>query len=231
MIKKFFRKIKNKIKEKTGASMSIVIVAMSMLIILGTTFSTIAVNTYQNSYGSMCRKQALLTSKSVLDGIVSAFKSDKEIRTKIGAALGAELNNVGPNHILDVSAKIPITGLNTNLIDMDGDNPKCYLYASYYDDSKAKLKLTVESYYKGFKDSISAVLVSTNMASVELYKIMSNTLYFTSPIVDISYYADDSDRRTENGVEKFNDYAIVGDIYVAITYIFLFVFPIPTLST
>ena len=45
-------------KRKRGASLVMVLISMTILTIMGTLFTTIAMRSYQYSYSRMCRQQA-----------------------------------------------------------------------------------------------------------------------------------------------------------------------------
>lgn len=212
MINKFIKKLNKKLKEKKGASMAIVIIAMSLLIVLGTTFSTLAYNSYKHSYGAICRQQAMFTAKSVLDGFIDEFKVNTTLRQKVGTKLLNEVQSNPDVAVNEVNAEINIAGLHDYMADgiiKDGKNVSdCKMYVSYSDNTRSRLKLIVSAKYKGFQNSLGAILGYTNKASMELSKIMSNTLFFTSPIVDFMYYVDD------RNVKPYKEFAIDGDVYV-----------------
>ena len=213
MFNKFIKKLNKKLKEKKGASMAIVITAMSLLIVLGTTFSTLAYNSYKHSYGTICRQQALFTAKSVLDGFIDEFKVNTDLRGKVGTKLIDEVKNNPDVPVNEVNAEINIAGLHDYMADGTIKNGKnvsdCKMYVSYSDNTRSRLRLIVSAKYKGFQNALSAILGYTNKASLELSKIMSNTMFFTSPIVDFMYYVDEN-----NVLPTFKEFAIDGDVYI-----------------
>ena len=80
MIKKIINRIKSKLREKKGATMIVVITTMTLLMIIGSGFATLAFQSYRHSYGSLCRQQALFTAKGVLDGFIYEFKINQNLR-------------------------------------------------------------------------------------------------------------------------------------------------------
>ncbi len=219
MIKKLRDRIKNRIGKKKGATMLIVITTMSLLIIIGSGFASLSFYSYRHSYGALCRQQALFTAKSVLDGFLDEFKASSTLRESVLR----ELNDVVATHpdedVTEQIATINVKNLydilteNTNPAndddDDDDDTPEvkekqdCTMKVSYFNKEKTKIKLSVESTYKGFKGVIGVILAYTNKASMELSKIMNNALYFCTPIINFV---------CNNG--KSGQTGIVGDVYV-----------------
>lgn len=199
MIKKIINRIKSKLCEKKGATMIVVITTMTLLMIIGSGFATLAFQSYRHSYGSLCRQQALFTAKGVLDGFIDEFKINQNLRENVIKTLEETIATNPETDVTKIDAEINIKNLHDYMADSGafatadeqkeeaGNNTKdCMMYVSYSDKSRTKLKLTVAAKYKGFYNSLSVILGYTNKASYELSKIMSNTLYFMTPVINLA---------------------------------------------
>lgn len=200
MIKKIINRIKSKLKEKKGATMIVVITTMTLLMIIGSGFATLAFQSYRHSYGSLCRQQALFTAKGVLDGFIDEFKINQTLRENVIKTLEETIATNPETDVTKIDAEINIKNLHDYMADSgafatadeqeeeeEGNNTKdCMMYISYSDQSRTKLKLTVTAKYKGFYNSLSVILGYTNKASYELSKIMSNALYFMTPVINLA---------------------------------------------
>ena len=199
MIKKIINRIKSKLKEKKGATMIVVITTMTLLMIIGSGFAALAFQSYRHSYGSLCRQQALFTAKGVLDGFIDEFKINQTLRENVIKTLEETIATNPETDVTKIDAEINIKNLHDYMADSgafatadeqeeeEGNNTKdCMMYVSYSDQSRTKLKLTVAAKYKGFYNSLSVILGYTNKASYELSKIMSNALYFMTPVINLA---------------------------------------------
>ena len=66
-------------KRKRGASLVMVLVSMTILTIMGTLFTTIAMRSYQYSYSRMCRQQAYYTATSSVESLYAKIKTNGSI--------------------------------------------------------------------------------------------------------------------------------------------------------
>ena len=234
MLKRIFKKLNSKRKEKKGASLAIVVTTMSLLIVLGSTCCALAFQSYRYSYGALCRQQAMFTAKGVLDSVVEEFKDNYKLRGYVIDALNNQILLHPDKEYTALEAQINIKDLHDYMADTPGgggdfdfvtaaatagENPgshdnyqDCFLIASYGDNNKKKIKLKVAAKYKGFSESLSCSLAYTNKASVELTKILGNTLYFISPIInfvcdgidgDVYVDKDEYGDNNGNGVDDF----------------------------
>lgn len=206
MFKRFREKLNKRIGKNKGATLIVVVVTISLLMLIGSVIGVMSFHTYTSSYGSLCRQQANYTAKNVLDGVVMEFKSNATFRNYItNMILAAEGDGEDMNKGIEI--KIDINDLydkalqsgsfnnvkalaqgatafaevNNNSTDVDS----CVLTASYAEGKSNKIRLKVTARFKGFESSVSVVITRTNKAAEELAKIMSNTLYFKTPIVDM----------------------------------------------
>lgn len=198
MIKKVIKRIKSKLGEKKGATMIVVITTMTLLMIIGSGFATLAFQSYRHSYGSICRQQAMFTAKGVLDGFIDEFKINQTLRENVIKKLEETIATNPEADVTKIDAEINIKNLHDYMADSgafgtageeegEGNNTKdCMMYVSYSDLTRTKLKLTVAAKYKGFYNSLSVILGYTNNASYELSKIMGNALYFMTPVINLA---------------------------------------------
>lgn len=197
MIKKIINRIKSKLREKKGATMIVVITTMTLLMIIGSGFAALAFQSYRHSYGSLCRQQAMFTAKGVLDGFIDEFKVNQTLRENVIKKLEEAVATNPETDVTKIDAEINIKNLHDYMADSgafgtadeeeEGNNTKdCMMYVAYSDKSRTKLKLTVAAKYKGFYNSLSVILGYTNKASYELSKIMSNALYFMTPVINLA---------------------------------------------
>ena len=66
-------------KRKRGASLAMVLVSMTVLTIMGTLFTTIAMRSYQYSYSRLCRQQAYYTASSSVESFYNYVSSNPNV--------------------------------------------------------------------------------------------------------------------------------------------------------
>lgn len=184
-------------KRKRGASLVMVLVSMTILTIMGTLFTTIAMRSYQYSYSRMCRQQAYYTATSSVESLYAKIKTNGSILNDITTALNdayEDLNGVTPG--------IDVTTIRVKIGSTHGDPVteeravvgsdffytylgECDLWARYNNAKRTEISLEAEATYNGYSETARAIIAKTNGAASELKKIFDNTFCLQSPISTI----------------------------------------------
>lgn len=184
-------------KRKRGASLVMVLVSMTILTIMGTLFTTIAMRSYQYSYSRMCRQQAYYTATSSVESLYAKIKTNGSILNDITTALNDaydQLNGVTPG--------IDVTTIRVKIGSTHGDPVteeravvgsdffytylgECDLWARYNNAKRTEISLEAEATYNGYSETARAIIAKTNAAASELKKIFDNTFCLQSPISTI----------------------------------------------
>lgn len=184
-------------KRKRGASLVMVLVSMTILTIMGTLFTTIAMRSYQYSYSRMCRQQAYYTATSSVESLYAKIKTNGSILNDITTALNdayEDLNGVTPG--------IDVTTIRVKIGSTHGDPVteeravvgsdffytylgECDLWARYNNAKRTEISLEAEATYNGYSETARAIIAKTNAAASELKKIFDNTFCLQSPISTI----------------------------------------------
>lgn len=184
-------------KRKRGASLVMVLVSMTILTIMGTLFTTIAMRSYQYSYSRMCRQQAYYTATSSVESLYAKIKTNGGILNDITTALNDaydQLNGVTPG--------IDVTTIRVKIGSTHGDPVteeravvgsdffytylgECDLWARYNNAKRTEISLEAEATYNGYSETARAIIAKTNRAASELKKIFDNTFCLQSPISTI----------------------------------------------
>lgn len=184
-------------KRKRGASLVMVLVSMTILTIMGTLFTTIAMRSYQYSYSRMCRQQAYYTATSSVESLYAKIKTNGSILNDITTALNDaydQLNGVTPG--------IDVTTIRVKIGSTHGDPVteeravvgsdffytylgECDLWARYNNAKRTEISLEAEATYNGYSETARAIIAKTNRAASELKKIFDNTFCLQSPISTI----------------------------------------------
>ena len=184
-------------KRKRGASLVMVLVSMTILTIMGTLFTTIAMRSYQYSYSRMCRQQAYYTATSSVESLYAKIKTNGSILNDITTALNdayEDLNGVTPG--------IDVTTIRVKIGSTHGDPVteeravvgsdffytylgECDLWARYNNAKRTEISLEAEATYNGYSETARAIISRTNGAASELKKIFDNTFCLQSPISTI----------------------------------------------
>ena len=184
-------------KRKRGASLVMVLVSMTILTIMGTLFTTIAMRSYQYSYSRMCRQQAYYTATSSVESLYAKIKTNGSILNDITTALNEaydQLNGVTPG--------IDVTTVRVKIGSTHGDPVteeravvgsdffytylgECDLWARYNNAKRTEISLEAEATYNGYSETARAIIAKTNAAASELKKIFDNTFCLQSPISTI----------------------------------------------
>lgn len=184
-------------KRKRGASLVMVLVSMTILTIMGTLFTTIAMRSYQYSYSRMCRQQAYYTATSSVESLYAKIKTNGGILNDITEALNKaydQLNGATPG--------IDVTTIRVKIGSTHGDPVteeravvgsdffytylgECDLWARYNNAKRTEISLEAEATYNGYSETARAIIAKTNRAASELKKIFDNTFCLQSPISTI----------------------------------------------
>lgn len=184
-------------KRKRGASLVMVLVSMTILTIMGTLFTTIAMRSYQYSYSRMCRQQAYYTATSSVESLYAKIKTNGSILNDIttalndayedlnGAALGIDVTTIrvkiGSTHGDPVTEERAVVGSDFFYTYLG----ECDLWARYNNAKRTEISLEAEATYNGYSETARAIISRTNGAASELKKIFDNTFCLQSPISTI----------------------------------------------
>ena len=179
-------------KRKRGASLVMVLVSMTILTIMGTLFTTIAMRSYQYSYSRMCRQQAYYTATSSVESLYAKIKTNGSILNDITKALDdayKKLNidvttirvKIGSTHGDPVTEEKAVVGSDFFYTYLG----ECDLWARYNNAKRTEISLEAEATYNGYSETARAIIAKTNRAASELKKIFDNTFCLQSPISTI----------------------------------------------
>ena len=184
-------------KRKRGASLVMVLVSMTILTIMGTLFTTIAMRSYQYSYSRMCRQQAYYTATSSIESLYAKIKTNGGVLNDItaalndaykdlsGAALGIDVTTIrvkiGSTHGDPVTEERAVVGSDFFYTYLG----ECDLWARYNNAKRTEISLEAEATYNGYSETARAIIAKTNAAASELKKIFDNTFCLQSPISTI----------------------------------------------
>lgn len=169
-----------------------VLVSMTILIIMGTLFTTISMRSYLYSYAKLCKQQAYYTAMSSVQSFHSLLKGNPgligTLTNSLNEALDDEIN--AGFEITDVTIEIGSTygdggeGYVPNGF-FDSYMGRCTLKARYASADRNEISIEANANYKGYSDFARAKIARTNKAASELKKIFDNTFCLQSPISTI----------------------------------------------
>ncbi len=185
-----------------------VLVSMTILTIMGTLFTTIAMRSYQYSYSRMCRQQAYYTATSSIESLYAKIKTNGGVLNDIVTALDNAYTSLtkGPSEgssegssigginidVTTVRVKIGSTGGGEAAAEgVVGSDffytylGECDLWARYNNAKRTEISLEAEATYNGYSETARAIIAKTNRAASELKKIFDNTFCLQSPISTI----------------------------------------------
>lgn len=181
---------------KKGASLAMVLVSITILAIMGTLFTAIAMRSYEYSYAKLCKQQAYYTARSSIEAFYSMVTSNTALLTSLLTELQAEyLRQVAaaPSGVVDpttVGINVGSTGGGdgSGLVAggfFDTFLGDCELRVRYADQKMSQLSIEAHATYNGYSESARALIARTNFAASELKKIFDNTFCLQSPISTI----------------------------------------------
>lgn len=190
-----------------------VLVSMTILTIMGTLFTTIAMRSYQYSYSRMCRQQAYYTATSSIESLYAKIKTNGGVLNDIVTALDnaytsltkgpSEESSEGSSEGSSVGGvSVDITTVRVKIGSTHGDPVteekavvgsdffytylgECDLWARYNNAKRTEISLEAEATYNGYSETARAIISRTNGAASELKKIFDNTFCLQSPISTI----------------------------------------------
>ena len=191
-------------KRKRGASLAMVLVSMTVLTIMGTLFTTIAMRSYQYSYSRLCRQQAYYTASSSVESFYNYVSSNPNVLsvmiTQLNDACEGKVSaddetqtyaTIDPT---TVRLKVGSTGGGA----MTGDTVSlvpngffdlylgsCTLWVRFNNTDRTEISVEAEATYNGYSETVRAIIARTNGAASELKKIFDNTFCLQSPITTI----------------------------------------------
>ncbi len=179
---------------KRGASLAMVLVSMTILVIMGTLFTTIAMRSYTYSYAKLCKQQAYYTAVSSINGLYKIIEEDKVVLSSLLADLHKEYEKQedeteGEVDPTTVSIDIGSTGGTASGVAgyvpngfFDTYMGECDLKVRYANAEMNEISLEAHAKYKGYVGTARAKVARTNEAASELKKIFDNTFCLQSPI-------------------------------------------------
>lgn len=173
-----------------------VLVSITILAIMGTLFTAIAMRSYEYSYAKLCKQQAYYTARSSIEAFYSMVTSNTALLTSLLTELQSEyLRQVAaaPSGVVDpttVGINVGSTGGGdgSGLVAggfFDTFLGDCELRVRYADQKMSQLSIEAHATYNGYSESARALIARTNFAASELKKIFDNTFCLQSPISTI----------------------------------------------
>ena len=166
-----------------------VLVSMTILIIMGTLFTTISMRSYLYSYAKLCKQQAYYTAMSSVQSFHSLLKGNPGLIGTLTNSLNEALDD-------EINAGLEITDVTIEIGSTYGDGGegyvpngffdsymgRCTLKARYASADRNEISIEANANYKGYSDFARAKIARTNAAASELKKIFDNTFCLQSTI-------------------------------------------------
>lgn len=181
-----------------------VLVSMTVLAIMGTLFTTIAMRSYEYSYAKLCKQQAYYTATSSVENFYTLITSKPTLFGKLLDYLNSEIvKEQGKNSNIDITTvrvMVGSSGGGTATTDADGNVTgvnlatagffatylgDCDLYVRYANAGRTELSIEAHATYNGYTETSRAIIARTNKAAEELKKIFDNVFCLQSPITTI----------------------------------------------
>ena len=181
-----------------------VLVSMTVLAIMGTLFTTIAMRSYEYSYAKLCKQQAYYTATSSVENFYTLITSKPTLFGKLLDSLNSEIvKEQGKNSKIDITTvrvMVGSSGGGTATTDADGNVTgvnlatagffatylgDCDLYVRYANAERTELSIEAHATYNGYTETSRAIIARTNKAAEELKKIFDNVFCLQSPITTI----------------------------------------------
>lgn len=181
-----------------------VLVSMTVLAIMGTLFTTIAMRSYEYSYAKLCKQQAYYTATSSVENFYTLITSKPTLFGKLldslNSAIVEEQKGNANIDITTVRVMVGSSGGGTATTDADGNVASvnlatagffatylgdCDLYVRYANAERTELSIEAHATYNGYTETSRAIIARTNKAAEELKKIFDNVFCLQSPITTI----------------------------------------------
>ena len=179
-------------KMKRGASLMVVLISITVLVIMGTLFTVIAMRSYNYSYSKMCKQQAYYTAVSAIQILYGNINSDVNVLTNIMGDLDDAIEANSAADISTIAVEVGEVGGSSaadGTINEHGTFAslmgKCTLKARYTSEKKDEISLEAHATYNGYTSTARALVARTSKAAAELKKIFDNTFCLQSPISPI----------------------------------------------
>lgn len=179
-------------KMKRGASLMVVLISITVLVIMGTLFTVIAMRSYNYSYSKMCKQQAYYTAVSAIQILYGNINSDVNVLTNIMGDLDDAIEANSAADISTIAVEVGEVGGSSaadGTINEHGTFAslmgKCTLKARYTSEKKDEISLEAHATYNGYTATARALVARTSKAASELKKIFDNTFCLQSPISPI----------------------------------------------
>ena len=189
---------------RRGASLAMVLVSMTVLAIMGTLFTTIAMRSYEYSYAKLCKQQAYYTATSSVENFYTLITSKptlfETLLDSLNSAIVGEQKKNDKIDITTVRVMVGSSGGGTATTDADGNVTSvnlatagffatylgdCDLYVRYANAERTELSIEAHATYNGYTETSRAIIARTNKAAEELKKIFDNVFCLQSPITTI----------------------------------------------
>ena len=181
-----------------------VLVSMTVLAIMGTLFTTIAMRSYEYSYAKLCKQQAYYTATSSVENFYTLITSKPTLfETLLDSLNSAIVGEQGKNSNIDITTvrvMVGSSGGGTATTDAGGNVTgvnlatagffatylgDCDLYVRYANAERTELSIEAHATYNGYTETSRAIIARTNKAAEELKKIFDNVFCLQSPITTI----------------------------------------------
>ena len=179
-------------KMKRGASLMVVLISITVLVIMGTLFTVIAMRSYNYSYSKMCKQQAYYTAVSAIQILYGNINSDVNVLTNIMGDLDDAIEANSAADISTIAVEVGEVGGSSaadGTINEHGTFAslmgKCTLKARYTSEKKDEISLEAHATYNGYTSTARALVARTSKAAAERKKIFDNTFCLQSPISPI----------------------------------------------
>ena len=167
-----------------------VLVSMTVLAIMGTLFTTIAMRSYEYSYAKLCKQQAYYTATSSVENFYTLITSKPDLfgtlLNSLNSAIVEEQEGNDNIDITTVRVLVGSSGGGTATTDADGNVTgvnlatagffatylgDCDLYVRYANAERTELSIEAHATYNGYTETSRAIIARTNKAAEELKKI------------------------------------------------------------
>lgn len=170
----------------------VVLISITVLVIMGTLFTVIAMRSYNYSYSKMCKQQAYYTAVSAIQILYGNINSDVNVLTNIMGDLDEAIEANPAADISTIAVEVGEVGGSSSADGSINEHGtfatlmgKCTLKARYTSEKKDEISLEAHATYNGYTSTARALVARTSKAASELKKIFDNTFCLQSPISPI----------------------------------------------
>lgn len=170
----------------------VVLISITVLVIMGTLFTVIAMRSYNYSYSKMCKQQAYYTAVSAIQILYGNINSDVNVLTNIMGDLDEAIEANPAADISTIAVEVGEVGGSSSADGSINEHGtfatlmgRCTLKARYTSEKKDEISLEAHATYNGYTSTARALVARTSKAASELKKIFDNTFCLQSPISPI----------------------------------------------